>query len=171
MSTNDTTHLQTIQQQLNELYNLTVRELMDKHVELTGESTRSRNKDYLRKKLAWKIQERAEGGLSQKAQDKIDELAKVSPGHWRRTKTIAESSSKPTTKATKVNSRSQDPRLPAVGTVLNRIYKKKSYSVEVAKDGFIYNGEHYKTLSKVAQTITGTHWNGFSFFGLKAGTK
>ena len=54
--------LGTIPQQLAELAGLTTGQLAAKHLELFGEPTRSRNKDYLRKRLAWRIQELAEGG-------------------------------------------------------------------------------------------------------------
>jgi len=40
-------------------------------------------------------------------------------------------------------------------------------SVTIAEDGFLYNGRTYRSLSAVAQYVTGTRWNGFSFFGLK----
>ena len=40
-------------------------------------------------------------------------------------------------------------------------------SVTVTEDGFEYNGRIYRSLSAVAQQVTGTRWNGFSFFGLK----
>ena len=34
-------------------------------------------------------------------------------------------------------------------------------------DGFEYQGRRYKSLSAIARAITGTRWNGWTFFGLK----
>jgi hypothetical protein len=43
------------------------------------------------------------------------------------------------------------------------------HHVEVLAEGFIWNGDTYPTLTKVAKAITGQHLNGFAFFGLKGG--
>lgn len=53
------------------------------------------------------------------------------------------------------------------GTRLVRSWKGKKYSVNITKDGFEYNGSVYSSLSQVANTITGSRWNGWAFFGLK----
>ena len=46
------------------------------------------------------------------------------------------------------------------------------HSVTVLDDGFEYQGEHYRSLSKIARVITGTPWNGYLFFfGRANGTK
>ena len=62
----------------------------------------------------------------------------------------------------------RDPRLPPTGTVLVRPYKGVEYQVTVLQSGFQYAGQHYASLSKIAQEITGTHWNGFLFFKLQS---
>jgi hypothetical protein len=36
----------------------------------------------------------------------------------------------------------------------------------VVDDGFQWQGEHYRSLSAIARTITGAHWSGPRFFGL-----
>jgi hypothetical protein len=38
--------------------------------------------------------------------------------------------------------------------------------VEVTEDGFIYDGQRYRSLSSIAQRITGARWSGRRFFGL-----
>jgi len=38
--------------------------------------------------------------------------------------------------------------------------------VRVLPKGFEYEGDVYRTLSAVAKKVTGTHWNGYGFFGL-----
>ena len=52
------------------------------------------------------------------------------------------------------------------GTKLVREFKGKRYSVTVIPSGFEYNGRKYKSLSAIANEITGTRWNGKKFFGL-----
>ncbi len=61
----------------------------------------------------------------------------------------------------------RDPRLPPPGTVLRRVFEGAAHEVTVCAEGFEYDGTRYKTLSAIAQHITGTRWNGFLFFGLK----
>jgi hypothetical protein len=61
-----------------------------------------------------------------------------------------------------------DPRLPAAGTRLVREFRGQSIPVEVLEKGFRYQDNIYKSLSAVARKVTGTQWNGFLFFGLKA---
>ena len=61
----------------------------------------------------------------------------------------------------------RDSRVPPVGTVLRRIFEGVTHEVTICAEGFVYEGERYKTLSAIARHITGTPWNGFLFFGLK----
>ncbi len=53
------------------------------------------------------------------------------------------------------------------GTRLVRTYNGKKHSVLVKADGFEYQGQVYSSLSKIANDITGSRWNGWLFFGLK----
>jgi Cft2 family RNA processing exonuclease len=53
------------------------------------------------------------------------------------------------------------------GTKLIRKYQGKKHEVIVIKKGFEYNGQVYKSLSAIANKITGTRWNGKIFFGVK----
>ena len=53
------------------------------------------------------------------------------------------------------------------GTVLAREWNGRMQRVAVLADGFAWNGKTYPSLSKVAQAITGTRWNGPRFFGLR----
>jgi hypothetical protein len=61
--------------------------------------------------------------------------------------------------------RKRDPRLPPAGTILTREYKGVHHEVRVLEDGFIYNGEHFGSLSRIAKHIGGgVSWNGYLFF-------
>ncbi len=59
-----------------------------------------------------------------------------------------------------------DIRLPPPGTILTRTYKGATLQVQVLPRGFAYEGQVFKSLSAVAKAITGSHCNGFWFFGL-----
>lgn len=54
---------------------MTVKDLRAKHIEVFGEATRSGNKDWLRKRIAWRMQANAHGDLSERARRRADELA------------------------------------------------------------------------------------------------
>jgi hypothetical protein len=53
------------------------------------------------------------------------------------------------------------------GTMLAREWNGRMPRVAVLTDGFAWNGKTYRSLSKIAQAITGTRWNGPRFFGLR----
>ncbi|WP_158657846.1 DUF2924 domain-containing protein [Agarilytica rhodophyticola] len=57
---------------------------------------------------------------------------------------------------------------PVPGTILKRLYNDVEYEVIVRSDGqFEFQKQLYKSLSKIAKEITGTHWSGPAFFGLR----
>ena len=143
-------------------------ELAEKYLILFGQSARSRNKVFLRKRLAWRIQELAEGGLSERALARIEELGPAALASWRRpARGGAASPTRPPGERA-----ARDPRLPSTGTVLARVHGTTEQNVTVLDDGFEYRGERYRSLSKIARVITGTPWNGYLFFfGRANGTK
>ncbi|MBC7174422.1 MAG: DUF2924 domain-containing protein [Polyangiaceae bacterium] len=155
--------------QLAALDAMNVGALAEKYRELYGEPTRSRNKDYLRKRLAWRIQELAEGGLSQGALARIHQLGDQMPERWRMRQRQPEGETSAPTEALQVVQalEPRDPRVPPVGSVLRRVFEGKTYEVAVCAEGFEYAGQRYKSLSAIATEIAGTRWNGFLFFGLK----
>ncbi len=53
------------------------------------------------------------------------------------------------------------------GTRLVRSWNGKSYHVLVCDEGFEFGGRHFESLSHIAREITGAHWSGPRFFGLK----
>ena len=69
----------------------------------------------------------------------------------------------------KRNPRCFDGRISVLkpGTRLVRVYNGKKHSVVVQADSFEYEGQTYSSLSKIANDITGSRWNGWLFFGLK----
>lgn len=53
------------------------------------------------------------------------------------------------------------------GTELIRVYRGTEHVVRVLEQGVEWNGQHYTSLTAVAQAITGMRWSGPVFFGLK----
>ncbi len=64
-------------------------------------------------------------------------------------------------------SRPQAPRRFKPGTRLLRTWQGRTYTVTVADPGFLFAGRTYRSLSVIAQEITGTPWSGPAFFGLR----
>jgi len=157
--------------QLAALREMTVGELRERFREVFGEPTRSRNKDYLYKKVAWRIQELAEGGLSERALSKIDELAVDTPIRWRRVPTLGPKKNAVQVATDEDPSTERDPRLPSPGTVLTRVQNGVDHKVTVLEHDFEYQGERYSSLSQLARKITNTRWNGYLFWGIKRRTR
>jgi len=154
-----------IAQEIHRLQNMTVHALQDEYLKRFGAESRSGNKSYLWKKLAYRIQETKEGGLSPEAKTRAAILA---PNTSIRVRLPREFSKKAEAEAKK---KPLDPRLPPKGSVIKKVHDGKEYEVTVLDDGFDYQGEHYRSLSAVAKEITGTSWNGFLFFGLEKRTR
>jgi hypothetical protein len=145
------------------LNDLSPAQLRERYAEVFGESIRTGNKTWIIKRLAWRMQALAEGGLSERARQRASELAqeaniRLSPPKCRST---APSPEKPT--------QLSDPRLPAPGSVLTRFYKGRTLQVRVLLHGFEFEGTVYPSLSRVAKVITGDHCNGYLFFRLGKG--
>lgn len=105
-----------------------------------GMSPRLRSPPLLRFMIAWRLQSAAAGGLD--------------------TDTKARLRRKGTPRAAP----------PPVGTQLTREYKGVLHRAEVEAQGVRYDGRLYRSVSDVAQAITGTRWNGPRFFGLRKST-
>lgn len=100
--------------------------------------------------LAYRLQERALGGLKPSAQRMLDRVANGD----------SEAGAQRTPK-----------RRAGAGTVLIREWRSVHHRVTVLDHGVVYRGRHYKSLSEVARVITGTRWSGPAFFGLKRRAK
>ena len=150
--------------QVRALRDMTIRELQGKWQELFGEETRTGNRQYLIKRLAWRIQTNAAGDISEQARRRAEELANEADIRLSAPKAGSHSASGgPTVSGAMV---AHDARLPMPGTLLSRAYKGRTVQVEVMEDGFEYDGEVYRSLSAVAKAVTGAHWNGYHFFNL-----
>lgn len=65
------------QKELAALEQMTVSQLQQQYADVFGESVRSRHKQYLIRRIAWRLQANAEGGLSERALRRAEELANV----------------------------------------------------------------------------------------------
>ncbi len=149
------------------LKHMTATELRARYAEVFGEETRSRHKDYLVKRIAWRLQSQAEGDISERARRRAEELANDADIRLSPPRRAAKASG---TRATVGTLRvSADRRLPMAGTVLTREYKGRIVVVTVLPEGFEHEGKVYRSLSAVARAVTGTHWNGYHFFNLSKG--
>lgn len=147
--------VKSIAHRLTALGEMSPTELREQYLAVFGEPTRTRNRKWLLKKIAWRIQADAEGGLTARARERADELGATAPVRWNR----PPEHERPEPE--------RDPRLPLPGTVLRRTYRDVTHEVTVLREGFEYAGREFKSLSAVALEITGTVWNGLLFFGLK----
>ena len=140
---------ETLNHQLNTLEDMTVPELKAMFHELYGFECGATNAKGLRNRIAYKLQEVCLGGLSAEDRNLLEKLADNDP-------------------AANLNFKGAQPRPPAKGARLHRVWKRKRYEVLVRGDGsFEYDREVYRSLTSVAEVITGTHWNGKKFFGVK----
>jgi hypothetical protein len=107
------------------------------------------NRRFLESRLAYRIQELEYGGLKPATIARLEALGEQLDGG-------------------KIDVRRQraDDR-PIAGTRLIREYQGAEHCVTVQADGFEYQGRPYKSLSAIASAITGTRWNGWTFFGIR----
>jgi Protein of unknown function (DUF2924) len=108
---------------------------------------RSLRRGLLIRAVAYQLQVKAFGGLSAATKKKLREIA-VAAREGRFDPAVIGPRVKP-------------------GTRLIRVWQGETHSVLVLEDGFEWNGTRYRSLSLVAKTITGTNWNGWTFFGVK----
>lgn len=134
-------------------------QLEQKYAELfNGEKPATGNRIYLWRRVAYRLQELAYGGLSAPAQSRVTELIeRYDPVN---NKALRPEQAPPPARKPGL----RDRRLPIPGTVLVKEYKGTTIQVKALEKGFDYNGKVYPTLSAVANAITGAHWNGYVFF-------
>lgn len=106
------------------------------------------SKSYLIKNISWYLEF---GGLPAHVQKQIDSLV----DKYAKTKSL---NPKDIKKLQKFEVTS--------GTRFIREFKGKKHEITALEKGFSYNGKTYKSLSAIANEITGTRWNGKKFFGV-----
>ena len=136
----------SIIRQIIELEEKTTSELRQLYNQIMPKpATPTAGKEYLKPRIAYRLQELAFGGLSQETSE---QLTRIADG------------------ASTDSLKRHSDLMP--GTRICREWNGKMYEVEVAKDCFVWQGQKFKSLSSIATKITGTKWNGPKFFKLRA---
>lgn len=155
-----------VEKELATLQRMTPAQLREKYAEVFGEPSRSSHKQWLVKRVIWRMQANEEGDLSERARRRAFEIANDADLRLQ-----APRAPKQTTiavgKTVQGTVSAHDKRLPMLGTIITREYKGRTLQVTVLADGFSFEGEKYKSLSALAKSITGSHCSGFLFFGLE----
>ena len=147
-----------ILRQLAELDTLPTDTLKNRWRALHGTDPPRFNRQFLVKRLAYRIQEIAYGGLPDAARARLNELL-GEEGYDAIGVKVADRRPH--------NRNSKDHPVP--GTVMIREWDGERHEVTALRKGFEYRGIPYRSLSAVARKITGTQWNGPLFFGLRDG--
>jgi hypothetical protein len=155
-----------VEKELAALERMTVNQLRGKYLEIFGEPTNSRHKQWLIKRTIWRMQANTEGDLSERARRRAMELANDAD-----LRMMAPRVKKPNPEAVERTIAVETTIQPSTdlmpGMKLRREYKGRAVTVLVLADGFEFEGERYKSLTAITQVVTGKHWNGFHFFGLR----
>lgn len=99
----------------------------------------------IRRSLAYRLQTEVHGDLPARLKQELRLLARSTEEGARRRPRIA---------------------MP-LGSRLVRVWRGDLYEVTMVAGGFEWNGTTYGSLTRVAREITGTHWNGLRFFGVR----
>jgi len=103
------------------------------------------SRDLLIRALAHRLQEQSHGGMSRALRRRLQSLAGASAKG-----TMAVDAG----------------LVLKAGTTLVRQWRGHTHTVLVHKDGFEHEGQHYRSLTAIAERITEAHWSGPRFFGL-----
>ena len=145
----------SVVKQIAELPTLPIDRLKERWRALYGTEPPAYNRAHLVKRLAYRVQELAYGGISEIAmaqlRDRVEDgnLGVDTPGNGR------------------TAPKKRDLNRPAAGTRIIREWNGQRYEVTVVHDGFEFQGRRFRSLTAVAKALTGVHRNGPAFFGLR----
>ena len=146
----------TVLQQLTELEGMAYPALKERWRSLYGMEPPGYSRQHMVRRLAYRIQELAYGGLSEETKAELERIAEEDE---RQRQTARAQRRKP-----------KDTH-PLPGTRLIREWNGQRHEVTAVEGGFEYNGRRYKSLLAIAKVITGAHWSGPHFFGLRTARK
>ncbi len=145
----------TVLAQIAALQTMSIVDLRALWRELSGGEAPGYNRTYISNRLAYRIQELAFGGMRRDTRARLDALAdeidlELKGGSPAKAKNGARNNQ------------------PVAGTRLIREWRGVEHCVTVLADGrYEYDGQPFKSLSALAFKISGTRWNGWTFFGIK----
>jgi hypothetical protein len=116
-----------------------------------SEAPERMSEDHLKRAIAYRVQERAFGGLNPATRRLLERVADETGGYRR--------------------GGSRSMTQVRAGTLLVREWHGKTYKVTIVENGVVYRDKRYRSLSEVAYQITGARWSGPLFFGLRAAPK
>jgi hypothetical protein len=141
--------MNTLELQLAELSGMSPAQLRAKWRDCWRKPAPDIGPDLLRRGIAWRLQSRVHGDLSSHIKRELERVAERL-GRGEELLSSSRTSLKP-------------------GTRLVRQWQGRVHHVLVLDDGYEYDATRFSSLTQVATAITGTHWSGPSFFGLKKG--
>ncbi len=151
----------TLTEEIMELRQMKLPELLTRYEALFGKPPRTKHRAWLWKRIAWKVQERRFGGLSEVAKRRLEELiSEIDLPLGKRERSV--------TGAPCGDSGAAEHK---VGTVFTRTWRGREVHARRVEGGYESEGVHYRSLSALAKAITGSHWNGRLFFGLTRRTR
>jgi hypothetical protein len=134
--------------EISALHSASIIQLRQRWKALYGtEPPRRASRDLMTRAVAYRIQERALGGLSASTRRLLERVADDIGGR----------------RPAKVPSI----RKVHAGAILLREWGGVQHQVTVLESGVLFRGKQYRSLSEVARLITGSRWSGPLFFGLK----
>src|ERR1039458_6996268 len=123
-----------LREEIEALRHMTVGQLKDKYRDVFSESSRSNHKQFLFRRVAWRVQANAWGGLSERARRRALEIADDADLRIRAPKNFLREAVDETRTVEARLKPSLDPRLPLPGTPLIRRYQGKDIIVYVRAD-------------------------------------
>jgi hypothetical protein len=136
-----------LEAEIGRLPDLSLLELRNRWKTLFGHpAPKSLRRNFLARAVAYQMQVEAFGGLSVATKRRLREIANA-----------ARTGDANAILGSRIKT----------GTQMIRQWQATTHTVTALAEGFEWNGRTYKSLSAVANAITGTNWNGFAFFGIK----
>jgi hypothetical protein len=160
---------QTVLSAIDTLETASMAGLRKKYCELFREASKSSNKQFLLRRIAFRLQANAEGDLSERARRRALEIANDADLRTRAPRGFVVQYVNRALSNTEPSRHSQpqrDWRLPAPGTLITRRLRGRHIVVKVLEEGFEFESRQYRSLSAIAREVTETRWNGLLFFGL-----
>jgi len=151
------TDTKTIAEQVTAYGRMSAGELIVEYTRLFGEPPHARNITWLRRNVCWKVQELHHGGLPEDARKRLEQ--------------IIDEHIRPRFEAAAAGRKAREEKTALrPGTVLAREWHGRQVRLEVTDAGFVVDGIPYSSLSAAAKAVTGQHWSGRLFWGLKKRT-
>jgi hypothetical protein len=137
-----------LEAEIGRLPDLSLLELRNRWKTLFGHpAPKSLRRNFLARAVAYQMQVEVYGGLSVATKRRLREIANA----------VRNGDANAVLGSSRIKT----------GTQMIRQWQGATHTVTALADGFEWNGRTYKSLSAVANAITGTNWNGFAFFGIK----